>query len=344
MTEKKRDFIDELMERLKRYKLDGLLSFIHEFIAQFKAGENTGDYSYQKKGRTPDLYGSSDILLTLYTIDELQLDEQQRASWIETLQSFQNPKTGWFIEHETWHFKEHSTAYCIAALNLLDATPKYPLKFIDQLNTRDKVEKWLDHMLWSLTWPTSHRGSGVAAALAMTREAPDQWFEWFFEWLEKKVDPETGFWKLGWLHKLFKRTSKHEMAGAFHFYYIYEFLKRPIPFSEQIVDATLKLQHNNGLWDKKIPYCIDLDGIYNLTRASKSANNYRQAEIRSALEKSLQTIVNCLNNREFVFGNYQNSHRLVGALAALAEIQNYLPNRLITPKKWKLVLDHSPFC
>lgn len=198
-------------------------------------------------------------------------------------------------------------------------------------------------MLWSLVWPTSHRASGVAAALAMTGEASDHWFEWFFEWLEKKVNPKTGFWELGWLQKLFKYTSKHEMAGAFHLYYIYEFLKHPLPIPEQIIDATLKLQHSNGLWDKQVPYCIDLDGIYNLTRASRIANNYRKEEVCSALKKSLQTIVNCLNEKTFVFKNYQNSHRLVGALAALAEIQNFLPNQLYTPKRWKLVLDHSPY-
>ncbi|NVM27506.1 MAG: hypothetical protein HWN65_01580 [Candidatus Helarchaeota archaeon] len=50
-----------------------------------------------------------------------------------------------------------------------------------------------------------------------------------------------------------------------------------------------------------------------------------------------------LNDKEFVFKNYKNSHRLVGALAALAEIQNYMPDRLQTPKKWKLILDHSPY-
>lgn len=114
-----------------KYRLDDFLSFIHEFIAQFKAGERAGAYSYRKGRSFLDLYGCSDILMTLYTIDELQLNEEQKAAWIETLQGFQNVKKGWFIEKETWHFKEHSTAYCIAALHLLDAMPKYPLKFID---------------------------------------------------------------------------------------------------------------------------------------------------------------------------------------------------------------------
>ena len=133
------------------------------------------------------------------------------------------------------------------------------------------------------------------------------------------------------------------MAGAFHFYYIYEYFKHPLPYPEKIVDWTLRLQHKNGLWDKNVPYCIDLDGVYSLTRASKAANAYRNRDVTRALEKTLDTIVTCLNDREFLFNNYQNSHRLVGALAAVAEIQNYLPDRVSTPKPWRNQLDVAPY-
>jgi hypothetical protein len=325
------------------YRLDQFADFIPDFIAQFKTGDAIGAYSYRKGRRTPDLYGSSDMLMLLYTIGALELTEPERASWIETLQSFQDPKTGWFKEKETWHFKEHSTAYCTAALHLLGAKPKYPFNFMAHLNTQKQIEHWLNGMRWSLAWPTSHRGSGVAAVLAMTGEAPEGWFSWIFEWLERRINPKTGYWQFGWIHKLFKITSKHEMGGSFHFYYIYEFLKRPLPYPERIVDTSLKLQHSNGLWDKNVPYCIDLDGVYTLTRASKAAQDYRKADVVSALEKTLHTIVPRLNDKTFVFQNYTNSHRLVGALAALAEIQNYLPERVATAQKWKLVLDHSPY-
>jgi len=178
------------MEIKAVYNVDRFLSFIHEFVEQFRAGEAIGDYSYKKGKKEPDLYGSSDILMTLHTINALNLNEKQKQEWIEILQGFQNPKTGWFKEKETFHFKEHSTAYCTAALDLIGGKPKYPLKFLEKVNTKEKVEKWLKRMLWSLAWPTSHRGSGVAATLSMTGEGPEEWFDWFFEWLEKKVNPK----------------------------------------------------------------------------------------------------------------------------------------------------------
>ncbi len=324
------------------YQLDNFLSYIHEFIAQFRAGSKIGDYSYRKGRNISDLYGSSDILMILYTINELNLTAKQRLEWIQRLQSFQDPKSGWFKEAETFHFKEHSTAYCITALDLLGEKPAFPLKFIHKLNTQKKVENWLNRMLWSIIWSTSHRGPGVAAALAMTEEAPEDWFDWFFEWCDKTVDPKTGYWRLGLVHKL-GMISKHEMAGAFHFYYIYEHFQRPLPYPKKIVDWTLRLQHKNGLWDKNVPYCIDLDGIYSLTRASKAANDYRKADVTKALEKTLHTIVACLNNKQFLFEHYKNSHRLVGALAAVAEIQNYMPDRVELPKLWCNQLDHSPY-
>ncbi|NVM27503.1 MAG: hypothetical protein HWN65_01565 [Candidatus Helarchaeota archaeon] len=330
------------MEFESVYNLNNFLSFIHEFIEQFKAGPKIGDYSYKRGKEIPDLYGSSDILMTLYAINELKLTENQRLEWIKRLQTFQDPKTGWFKEAETLHFKEHSTAYCIAALNLIGGKPAFPLKFMKKMNTKRKLWRWLRWQLWSLIWSTSHRGPGVAAALAMTGEAPAGWFDWFFEWCNKKVDPKTGYWRLGFIHKL-GMISKDEMAGAFHFYYIYEYFKHPLPYPKQIVDWTLRLQHNNGLWDKNVPYCIDLDGVYSLARASKAANNYRKRDVERALEKTLHTIVTCLNDKEFLFKNYRNSHRLVGALAAVAEIQDYMPDRLDTPKKWRNQLDYAPY-
>ena len=327
---------------IQAYRLDKFLGFIHEFIEQYRAGEMIGDYSYQRGRRVPDLYGSSDILMTLYQINELDLTKEERRNWIRRLQTFQDRRSGWFKEAETLHFKEHSTAYCITAMDLIGGRPAFPLKFIRKMNTKRKLWHWLQWQLWSLIWSTSHRGPGVAASLAMTGEAPNGWFEWFFEWCNKMVDPKTGYWRLGFIHKL-GMISKHEMAGAFHFYYIYEFFERPLPYPEKIVDWTLRLQHENGLWDKEVPYCIDLDGVYSLTRASKVANNYRKADVTRALERTLHTIVTCLNDKEFVFKNYRNSHRLVGALAAVAEIQKYLPDHLDTPRRWRNQLDHSPY-
>jgi hypothetical protein len=330
------------MNGQEAHRLDNFLDYVHEFIEQFRVGEGIGDYSYQKGRGIPDLYGSSDVLMTLYAINDLNLTKTQTKAWMGRLQSFQDPRSGWFKEAETLHFKEHSTAYCIAALYLLGGRPAFPLKFLKHMDTKRKLWRWLFWQLWSLIWITSHRGPGVAAALAMAGEAPESWFDWFFEWCDRKADPKTGYWRLGVIHKL-GMISKHEMAGAFHFYYIYEYFKRLLPYPEKIVDWTLRLQHKNGLWDKKVPYCIDLDGVYSLTRASRAANDYRQRDVTRALAKTLATMVKCLNNKKFLFANYQNSHRLVGVLAALAEIQAYMPENLDTPKPWRNQLDIAPY-
>ncbi len=66
----------------------------------------------------PSEYGCADAANILYTIGEFPKDAEERSAWVQTLQSFQNPKTGLFQE-PTHHFI-HTTAHCAAALELFD--------------------------------------------------------------------------------------------------------------------------------------------------------------------------------------------------------------------------------
>jgi len=36
------------------------------------------------------------MVYLLYTLDELKLSDGQRQAWVALIQSFQDPKTGWF--------------------------------------------------------------------------------------------------------------------------------------------------------------------------------------------------------------------------------------------------------
>ncbi len=63
-------------------------------------------------------------------------------------------------------------------------------------------------------------------------------FDWYFEWLDKKADPNVGFWRLGGIHKKKNRLTKHELGGSIHYYWIYEFFNHPIPYPEKVIDST----------------------------------------------------------------------------------------------------------
>ena len=61
-------------------------------------------------------YGCADAANILYMVGAFPSDPAERAIWVETLRSFQNPETGLF--NEATHHPYHTTAHCIAALEL----------------------------------------------------------------------------------------------------------------------------------------------------------------------------------------------------------------------------------
>lgn len=149
---------------------------------------------------------------------------------------------------------------------------------------------------------------------------------------------------MGWIHKIIKnRLTKHELGGAIHYYWIYEFLNRPIPYPERVIDSTLKLQNKLGLWDKNVSYCIDLDAIFSLLRCLKQTRGYREEDIKSAIKKYLDYTIPCLNDKQFLFNCYNNTHKLTGCLGAIAEIYKYMPELIESSTPWIQTLDITPW-
>jgi hypothetical protein len=295
------------------------------------------------------------MVFTLFITNEFEnyyqdFTEEKRAIWIANIQKFQNPKTGWFKQgswnYYSHHFKEHSTAYATSALKLLGSKSKYSLKLGNKLKTKITVEIWLKKMQWGLLfWPGSHRGGGVPAVFATTGDVPHpNFFELYFDWLDREADPEVGFWRRGLIHKIQKnRLTKHELGGSIHLYWIYEFMKHPIPYPEKVIDSTLKLQNKWGLWDKEIGYCIDLDAIFCMARCCKQLNGYRKDDIYESIIKFLDYTIPKLNDKNFLFNKYENSHKITGYLEAIAEIQKFYPDLIKTSKPWRESLDITPW-
>ncbi len=317
-----------------------------KWMQQFKSGDGLGDFSWKKGGPT-SLYGSTDILISIFILDDLLLSDSQRDQWANTINQFQNIKTGWYEKSFTFHYREHTTAYAVAALHLIDRKPKYPLSWKNNiLKSKIAQEKWIRgdwRMLWSLIWPGSHVISGIPAILAMTNQGNKNFFDWYFNWLDNHADPNSGFYMRGIPHKLgiIRKPRMQDLGGAFHMFYVYEWFNRKWPYPEKVVDYCIQLQHQNGLWDKDVTYCIDLDGLYSMIRSSRNANWYRKDDVKQAVIKYLKTAEKTLNDENFLFTHYSNSHRLTGALAAIAECQKWFPELVKTAQPWKQTLDYA---
>ncbi|MHA1723884.1 MAG: hypothetical protein ACTSYC_10725 [Promethearchaeota archaeon] len=330
---------------------------LFSWVDSFKLPDQMSRYSVIRSKNKPSLYGITDMIFNLSIPQRLEEyfsshPDENKESWISHIQSHQNPKTGWFKEgliNYGFHFKEHSTAFAISALHLLGGRPKYSLKIANKLNTRKKVEKWLKNSPeWGLLyWPGSHKGGGIAAAFATLGPESyphEKFFEWYFNWLDACADPDIGFWRLSWIHRINKkRLTINELGGAVHYYWMYEYMGHPFPHPEKIIDATLSLQNEHGLWDGDVSYCIDLDAIFCLLRSCRQAGGYRKEDIQEAVKKYLRYVIPTLNDKRFLFEQYTSAHKLTGCLEAIAEIQKHYPWMVETWNPWQETLDKTPW-
>jgi len=327
------------------------------WVDSFKIPAQASCYSVIRSKKKPSLYGITDMVFNLSIPQRLEeyfssYREENKEEWVSHIQSYQDPKTGWFKEgvfNYGFHFKEHSTAFAISALHLLGGRPVFPLRLAKKLNTRKKVEKWLKKTPeWGLLyWPGSHKGGGVAAIFATLGpefHPHENFFEWYFDWLDARADPDIGFWRLGWIHRINKnRLTIQELGGAVHYYWVYEFMGHPFPHPEKIIDATLSLQNDLGLWDGEVSYCIDLDAMFCLLRSCKQAGGYRKEDIQKAVKKYLRHVIPTLNDKRFLFEQYTSAHKLTGCLEAIAEIQKHYPRLVETRVPWQETLDITPW-
>lgn len=328
-----------------------------EFEARFAAsGERgPGRFGY-RPGLEACSYGSADFVFARAATGRIaELSQDERDEWAAEINKHQDEE-GWYRKDHTTHHRAHTTAYAVAALLLLGRKPGRPLSGMAALASPESREGWIRSVNWSIIWPGSHYAAGLPAALAMTGEAPEGFFDWYFAWLDRESDPASGFWRRGLAHRLgiLRRPNMHDMGGAFHMYLVYERFGRPWPSPDKVVDLTLALQGQNGFWDGEVSYCIDLDGIYCLTRSSRNAGlaasraasseeGYRAAEVRAACERFLERAEATLCDRDFLGASYRNSHRLPGALVAVAECARTWPGIVRTERPWVQTLDLAPW-
>ena len=120
-------------------------------------------------------------------------------------------------------------------------------------------------------------------------------------------------------------------------------MNHSIPYPKKVIDSTLNLQNELGLWDNNVSYCIDLDAIFSLLRCENQLNGYRIKEITQAIIKYLDYTIPTLNDKDFLFNHYTSAHKLTGCLGAIAEIYKFRPLLFDSSIKFNQSLDITPW-
>lgn len=286
-------------------------------------------------------YGCADAANILYTLGFFERDPAARACWVNTMRAMQNPETGLFYENT--HHPFHTTAHVLAALELFDAQPLYPLHAMKPYLQREKLYELLEGLDWERTpWPQSHQGAGLFAALTITRMADAQWQSDYFAWLRERCDPATG---ISYGARLGGDSTAHHLYGWFHYLFNHEYARRPMPYPEQTVDTCLALYERKELDDRFGRECNfrEIDWVYCLNRATRQTP-HRFQEAKARLSEFAQDFVAYLEQVDAAHDEeFNDLHALFGAVCALAELQQALPGQLVSTVPLKLVLDRRPF-
>ncbi len=290
-------------------------------------------------------YGCADAANIFYTIGRFPGEPQERQAWIGALQGLQDAESGMFTEPT--HHAIHTTAHCIAALELFDARPRYPLHELEPLIKTYELSSFLDRLDWrGNPWRESHRGAGLYAALVLTGSVNLEWEERYFTWLWEESDPKTGLIGKGRIAPVtvFDRpTLFPHLAGTFHYLFNLQYARRPLRFPEKLVDTCLELYH---LGDYPLGSQIsfaEIDWVYCLNRAVRQCGHRFGDACQAMQQFAGRYIPFLLDIDQDTDPDFDDLHLLFGALCSLAELQQALPGQIRTQRPLRLVLDRRPF-
>ena len=309
-----------------------------------------GDYrrwNVQSSGAPRDLgrnpYGCADAANILYTIGRFPRAPAERAVWMAVLRSLQGDD-GMFAEPT--HHPIHTTAHCLAALELFDAGPARPLAGLKQYRDGPAMRDFLTALDWAGDpWRASHQGAGLFAALVLAEEADAGWQDAYFDWLWDWADGRTGF---------FGRNPQPvtqsgcasmvpHMAGTFHYFFNMQSARRPFRYPERVIESCLDMLAEAGFPLGERVGFAEIDWLFCVNRALRQCG-HRFADAKAGIELLGRRLVDyllALDPRDD--DGLNDLHALFGTLCALAELQQAIPGLVRADRPLKLVLDRRPF-
>jgi len=329
--------------------LDEFLGAVLRIIERHRLGP-TGAYARwtapQAGDAAPDTtinpYGCADAANLLYTLRAFPPPEEW-PEWIGALRALQEPQSGVF--REATHDPIHTTAHVLGALELFEARPVHALTALDPLRDAARMERALDTLDWTWNpWGESHKGAGLYAALVLAGEVEPIWEERYFAWLWREADPDTGFWRTGCVAPGGDALLFHHLAGTFHYLFNHEHAHRPLRYPARVIDSCLRIarEHLFPPLGQSVGFA-ELDWVYCLDRARRQSG-HRFTEATDALAGFAERYCAYLLFRDFERdGSLDDLHQLLGAVSALAALQQALPGSLRSRRPLRLVLDRRPF-
>lgn len=329
------------------HNIDSLIKKIYTIVEKHYIGDGAySRYLWQDDTNSRKMgineYGCADAINILYSINKLPKGES-RNQCTRALQSLQNKDTGLFEEH-THHFI-HTTAHCIASLELLDAEPIYPQVAMKKYFTNEGIEALYNSIRWKTEpWRDSHELAGTYVIGVLTNNVNLDWQNHYFSLLYDNTDPVYGMSRKGYIDQT-SVALNHHLNGWFHYMFNMQYAKRPLKYPEKLIDTCIDMYDNRKLGEQfgKTIGFSEIDWVFALNRATRETP-HRFNDAKVCLEKFAKEYIEFLNSLDFdTHDGLNDLHCLFGAVCCLAELQAALPGKIISSLPMRLVLDRRPF-
>ncbi|MEZ4617194.1 MAG: prenyltransferase/squalene oxidase repeat-containing protein [Caldilineaceae bacterium] len=267
--------------------------------------DEKGTYSSVPNGSVT-LYGTCYGLLTQ---SYLKADISIHSETLEFILKCQDMTSGLFIgpelqewtplptaTHDRTHLLMHLTCAVLPVLAQYEQKPRFPLFFAHQFCDLTYLTTWLNQRSWRDAWLEGNNLLFVGQLLVFLRDIEENKqaqlaLDFYFDWLDSQVDPQTGLWGTNGYCSPFVA-----MCGGYHQLLVYYYEHRPVLRIEQLIDTVLALQHiDGGFSPKGSGACEDADAVDILVNMYKMSS-YRRADIRFALRRTLNHLLSLQNS------------------------------------------------
>lgn len=265
-----------------------------------------GQYRFSESVKEPTLYASACAALTRHLYGDLNnLSPEERQQWITYILDHQSDD-GLFKDPlisndlasngDSWGWR-HLTLHVLMALTCLGTVAPKKFQFLEPFKDPDFAIKWLENRNWKrclIASDLSNQIQNYITFLQYTRDFQgEKWAEVIvdkmLDWLDERLDPKTGLWGDSF------HTSALLSLGvmfAYHLWLLYFYDKRPVKYTDRIIDSCLSTQNELGGFGIQLNSnaCEDIDSIDPIVRLT-CQTQYRKRDIQSCLQKALPWVL-----------------------------------------------------
>ncbi len=174
------------------------------------------------------------------------------------LRNLQNKETGSFVEYPTiFQLEIERAKHILRIMNNAGLKPKYPLTFLDKVNTGEKFKKYFKSLLLDFSKDNGDELNLAVTGLASIKRFgfypfSKDWEKIYYNCLEMWQDSKTGYWG-SWIKKKNIIKKLPELSTTFHIlrlYYNKDTLKLRNPkydmkHKRKMIETTWKIRNKN---------------------------------------------------------------------------------------------------